>query len=93
MKNYKKVPSFLKPYLWSYDMNKIDIKKDKKILVNAVLNWGDEKSVKWLFKCYGKKKVIAVSNAMPRGQWDKKSLNFWSLILNIKPKERFIGKT
>ena len=90
--NKNKIPQFIKPYLWSYDINKIDIEKDKKLLVSAVLNWGDERSIKWLFKCYGKKKVIMISNSTPKGQWDKKSLNFWSLILNIKPKNRFANK-
>ncbi len=89
----KKAPKFLKPYLWSYNIKKIDPEKDKKLIVNVVLNWGDGKSTKWLFKFYGKKEVSKIANNIPKGQWDRRSLNFWRLFLDINPRERIRLKT
>ncbi len=74
--------------LWSYDIKKIDPKKHKKIIISQVLNWGNKRATDWLFGFYDKGEIADVANLIPIGQWDKKSLNFWSLILNIKPKER-----
>jgi hypothetical protein len=74
--------------LWSYDIDKIDPEKHKKIIISQTLNWGSEKAVDWLFDYYSKEEVIKIAESIPVGQWDKKSLNFWSLILGIRPKER-----
>jgi len=58
------------------------------MIVAQLLNYGTKKATDWLFKFYGKKEVKRIAQSIPRGQWDKKSLNFWSLVLGIKPKER-----
>ena len=79
----KKAPRFLQPYLWSYDINRIDIKKDKKLIIQQVLNFGTEKEVKWIFETYDKKEIRGVLKDPKRGMWDKKSLNFWKTILEI----------
>jgi hypothetical protein len=76
--------------LWSYDIEKIDLKKHKKIIISQVLNWGSKEAADWLFSYYGKDEVAKIADSIPRGQWDKKSLNFWSLILGINPKERIL---
>ena len=79
----------VKRVLWSYDLGKIDVEKDEKLIINQVLNWGDLKAINWLFKTYKKGRVAEVASKLPVGNWNIKSLNFWSLVLGIKPKERF----
>ena len=76
--------------LWSYDIEKIDLEKHKKIIVSQVLNWGSKDATDWLLGYYGKDRVVKIADSVPVGQWDKKSLNFWSLILGIKPKKRIL---
>jgi len=78
------VPQFLKPFLWSYDTKKLDIKKDKIRIITNILNYGTEKATNWLFKTYDKKSIITVLKNPKPGEWDKKSLNFWSFIFKLK---------
>lgn len=88
------IPSYLQPFLWSYDIDKMDLRRDKKRIITNILNLGTVKSVDWLFKTYDKKDMKeAVANPLP-GEWDEKSLNFWSLVLNIRPgrTERIVQK-
>ena len=74
-----------KPFLWSYDVKKMDLIKDKERIITNVLNWGTQESTKLLFKVYDLRSIKhAVSRPMP-GEWNKKSLNFWSLMLEVKP--------
>jgi hypothetical protein len=87
------IPKFIQPYLWSYDLKKIDLKKDKERIITNILNLGDRKATKWLFKQYSKEEIKEIiKNPLP-GEWNEKSLNYWSFILNVKPllKPRFLG--
>ncbi len=82
------IPAFVKPFLWSFDQKNIDSDKHKKAIVNQVLNYGDYRSSDWVFRYYGKKEVEKIASKIPLGQWDKKSLALWSLVLKIKPGKR-----
>lgn len=81
-------PQSVKAVLWSYDLNTIEVQKDKKIIIFQVLNFGSEEAIKWLFKRYSFEVVEQVANTIPLFQWNKKSLSLWKLILSINPKNR-----
>ena len=81
-------PQSVKAVLWSYDLNVIEVQKDKKIIISQVLNFGSEEAIKWLFKQYSFEVVERVANTIPLFQWNKKSLSLWKIILSINPKNR-----
>lgn len=65
---------------------KIDKKKNKKRIITNVLNLGTKKATDWLVDNYAKKDIKeAIINPLP-GEWDKKSLNLWSIVFNVNPK-------
>ena len=79
------IPSYIRPFLWSYDIEKMDLARNKKRIITNILNLGTVKATDWLFGIYDKKDIKeAITNPLP-GEWNKKSLNFWSLILDVKP--------
>ena len=82
------LPQFLAPFLWSADIKKVSPKVHKKMIVAQLLNYGTKSATDCLFDFYRKKEVKKVVQIIPQGQWDKKSLNFWSLVLGIKQKAR-----
>ena len=79
------IPKFLQPYLWSYDLSQMDAKEDKTTIVTQVLNLGDKKAVKWLFKTYKISEIKGVLKKPQRGLWLEKSINYWIKILNFTP--------
>ncbi len=79
------IPASVKTILWSYDSSKIDLNKDKKTIVGQVLNFGSEEGVLWLFATYGKDEIARIASTIPSTTWDRKSLKFWSLVLQINP--------
>lgn len=78
------IPSSIYPFLWSYDVDKLDLERDKKRIITNVLNWGTVQATKWLFEIYSREDIKeAITNPLP-GEWGKKSLNFWGLVLDTK---------
>jgi len=81
-----KLPKFLKAYLPSYDISKMDLENPsyKKLIIEAILNQGGMKEIKWLFRTYNKREIKNVLKNPRRGCWDARVLNYWTRILDIK---------
>jgi len=87
------IPQSVKAALWSYDLSKIDSEKHKKLIISQVLNFGSLDAISWLFSTYTDDEIKNTALTLPLGSWDKKSLNLWSLFLNLDKsqfKNRFI---
>lgn len=82
----KKIPQFLEVLLPSYNISKLDLKDtdDQELIIEAVLNKGDEKEIKWLFKMYSLSRIKQVLKNPNRGSWSGRALNYWTKIFNIK---------
>jgi hypothetical protein len=81
-------PKFIKPFLWSADFNKLDLQKDSDRVILNLLNSGTKKATDWLFVYYPKKKIKkTIINYGAKGELSAKSLNFWTLVLKINPRQ------
>ena len=81
----QRIPSYIASFLWSYDVAKLDLKKDKKRIVTNVLNLGTKKASQWVLNTYSKREIQAVLRQPLPGEWNDKSLNVWSWLFNITP--------
>ena len=79
------LPKFLQPYLASYDLSQMDPKKDKITIITQILNFGDKKAIKWLFRTYKISAIRSVLKKPRRGLWLRKSINYWTKIRNVTP--------
>jgi len=80
------LPKFLQPYLASYDLAKLDKNTQavRQELITQILNSGDDKAVRWLFKTYSQKTIKNAISHPKRGTWFKNSLSYWQRMLGIK---------
>lgn len=79
------IPKFVQPFLWSYDTRKLDLNRDKKRIITNVLNLGTQKATDWLFKTYTKKDIKdCLIHPLP-GEWNNKSIVFWSFLMDVEP--------
>jgi hypothetical protein len=77
-------PKFVTPYLWSSNIKEIDLQADKKRIILNVLNFGTKQATDWLFSFYSRSEIKSVIVSQgAKGELSNKSLNYWSLILNI----------
>ena len=77
------VPKFLQPYLASYDLSKMDVYRDKEIIITEILNKGDEDALKWLTGVYSKNDIRQAVLHPLRGMWLKKTLDYWLKIFEV----------
>lgn len=80
----QKPPKFLQSSLWSYNLNSLDLEKDKELIITQVLNYGTWPEVKWLLRRYSDQEIKEVVKNPRRGMWLRKVLNFWTRIYGIK---------
>jgi len=80
------LPKFLQYFLPSYDISEMYLHNpyDKKLIIEAVLNRGTTKDIKWLFRIYTTREIKNVIKNPSRGCWDTRVLNFWTKIFGIK---------
>lgn len=78
------IPSFIRPFLWSYDIEKLDLSRDKKRIITNILNLGTVLATRWLFDVYSQEDIKEAVAHPLAGTWNKKSLNFWGLVLGVK---------
>ena len=80
------LPDPVRAALWSYDTEHMDLELHAERIITNVLNIGTYEAVQWLFKVYPRNR-IAAAVAEPRpGEWNERSLNFWSLVFDVEPK-------
>ena len=48
------LPLFLKKYFWDVDFLKLNRNSHSQFIIERVLEYGDERAVKWLFKYFKK---------------------------------------
>ena len=84
------LPEFLQPCLASYDLTKLEAKRDKKLIITEILNKGDDQAIKWLSITYTSKEIKEIVASPINGMWLKNVLIYWTQIFGITlPKETF----
>lgn len=77
------IPKFVQPFLWSYDINSLDLARDKRRIITNVLNFGTKEATDWLFETYTKDDIKGcLINPLP-GEWNNKSIAFWSFVMGV----------
>lgn len=86
------LPKFLQPYLASYDLKRMDKKRDKRIIITEILNKGDDKAIRWLGANYSLKEIKEVVVSPIKGLWLSEILVYWQKIFDIKLPEDVFKK-
>lgn len=84
------IPSYVKPFVWSYDTKKLNLKKDRKVIIINILNLGSIRATEWLFEQFNKADIKKTIQNSSIKEWNEKSLNLWSNFLKVKPKKHVL---
>ncbi|MBU1167722.1 hypothetical protein KKC60_04940 [Patescibacteria group bacterium] len=86
------IPTFVRPFLWSYDVNKIDLEKHKDRIIVNVLKFGTPKATDWVRKQYSTDEIKSILKGPVAIELDPKSRAYWSLIYNVDiPKNKKVS--
>ena len=85
-----KLPQEVKICLWSYDTNKFSLSNpdDRFRIIFNILNYGTKKAVEWLWRNFSENEIKETIKKSIATEWDRKSLNFWSLIYRTSPSRK-----
>ncbi len=83
-KTSKKIPKDLQPILWSYNLDLLDLERDKNRIVINIINYGKWKQWQWLVKQYSREEIRKIIKETPITEFRSRALKLISLLLNIK---------
>ncbi len=81
------IPPFVRPFLWSFDCDKLDGDRDKYLIITQVLNFGTKPATDWVRARYRAEDIKKTLRTPLPGVWNRKSLQFWSLLYDEHPRE------
>ncbi len=76
-----KLPASFKKYFWDVDFGKIDQKQSGAYIIHRLLDRGNDRAIKWMFKTYDKNLIKEV--VTKRRGFSAKTANFWADLLDI----------
>ena len=76
--------SVLKNLFWDFDIEKIDLKKDREFIIERILKYGLPEQVNWLLDNYTEKLIVEVIKKSKN--IDKKTANYWAIHFQIPKK-------
>lgn len=79
----KKLPDYFKQILWSYDLDKLNLEKNKKTVIVNVINYGDLKHWRWILENYGKEVVRKVLAEIRASEMRPAARRLASIIFNV----------
>ena len=71
----KKLPSFLRPLLWSFRWDDIDIEKDKEDIIVNTINEGTLDQWRWIIKVYGREAIRRILETRMETEFHPESRN------------------
>lgn len=80
------LPKRLGPLFPEYDISKINVGRDKTLVISRVLESGGQDEIKWVFKRYRRGELSDFIEKDGVRLLDSRSLRLWSLVLGVKPK-------
>ncbi|HLB95420.1 MAG TPA: hypothetical protein VJK26_00755 [Patescibacteria group bacterium] len=97
-KKLPEIPKSLQGILWSVNVARLDLERDKNYIIHQVLAYGNLEQIRWLFQVYGRQGVKDVFMKEPTRVYDQGSFIFVkNIILNLKTasldKKRYVQST
>jgi len=81
----EQLPDYLEIYFWDINTKQLDINKDYFIILERLLNYGDDKTLKWVLKQYNEQQIKEVIKNSRR--LTAKTANFWQKHLGLRREE------
>jgi hypothetical protein len=76
--NSTQLPEFITRYFWGDDLQQLDFSKNKKYILQTLLERGNQKAIQWLFSILDRD---SIKSMLPRIKLSKKSAHFWNIYL------------
>jgi hypothetical protein len=79
------IPQELRPSFWDTNLEQLDPVSYPAYTIGRVLEYGDEKAIRWLRDTFSESQVVEVLRTERR--LSRKSANFWAIVYHIPSEE------
>jgi hypothetical protein len=79
-----KIGDEIRPFFWDLDIESLDPKRHRTAIIERLLDMGDQRAVRWLFRTYRPDEVRSVLEASRC--ISPKSRGYWRLVLGGAPR-------
>lgn len=76
--NSTQLPEFITKYFWGDDLQQLDFSKNRKYILQTLLERGNQKAIQWLFSISDRD---SIKSMLPAIKLSKKSAHFWNIYL------------
>lgn len=73
------IPAYVAKYFWGDNLQELDLQKNKRYIMQTILEKGDTDAVKWLFSTLDQR---TIKKDLPTLKLSKKSKKFWEMYLS-----------
>ena len=80
------LPETFRPLLWSYNFNRVDPERNRKIIIVQAINYGTLAHWRWLVQRYGRDAVRQLLTTVPATELRPRARHLASLVFGV---ERF----
>jgi len=77
--NTQSIPTNLTGYFWGDDLTDLTVNKNKKYIVQTLLDRGNSDALRWLFSTID---TQTIKDFLPTLKLSKKSAHFWNIYLS-----------
>jgi hypothetical protein len=75
------LPEFLRSFFWDVDFERLRVEGHERYIIERVLEYGDDRSIRWLWRTFGPSAVARVVRRSRR--ISPNTANLWALVLDI----------
>lgn len=83
-----KIPEFLCPLFWEYDVETIDITMHADVIIGRVMERGTWAAMKWLLQNFSKSELAGFLERKGKQLLPPRELNYWAIICDLSPDKR-----
>ena len=76
--NTTQLPEFITRYFWGDDLQQLNFSKNKKYILQTLLERGNQRAIQWLFSNLDRD---SIKSLLPEIKLSKKSAHFWNIYL------------
>jgi hypothetical protein len=78
------IPLSLKPVFQEYDFDRLDAERNRDLVIERTLNYGDRREARWLFERYGTGTVAEWIRQRGATLLTRRRFNCWQSLLDIR---------
>ncbi|MEW6684751.1 MAG: hypothetical protein AB1393_00910 [Candidatus Edwardsbacteria bacterium] len=79
------IPSDFRLYFWDTSIKNIDLRKHQIYVIERLLEYGNEKAVRWMFKHFRRRTIM--ETLKKSRVLSQRTANFWAMFFGLNKKE------